>query len=98
MANYAVIENETIVNCVVAQSDYASKFENWIEVPNGFGIGDKYDNEKKLFIKQKPFESWILNEQTGFWNPPVPMPEDDQNYIWDEISGAWKIFDSFYEE
>ena len=95
MANYAVIENQIVVNVVVAESDYASRFENWIEIPDKFGIDDTYDNERKMFIKRKIFPSWILDEQTGFWNPPTPRPDDygvgnpPKNYRWDEETLSW---------
>lgn len=95
MANYAVIENGLIVNAVVAEPEYASQFDNWVLMPDRFGIGDTYDRERNAFVKKRLFNSWILDEQTGFWNPPVPMPEDagtgdpPKHYFWDEQTLSW---------
>jgi len=42
------------------------------------------------FIPPKPFASWILNEETCFWNAPTPMPEDDKVYTWNESELKWE--------
>jgi hypothetical protein len=55
---------------------------------NYAGIGYTYDEERDAFIPPKPFESWVLNEDTCLWDAPVPMPEDGI-YTWDEETGAW---------
>ncbi len=47
---------------------------------NYAGIGYIYDREKDAFIEPQPFSSWILNEETCLWEPPVPRPEDEQLY------------------
>lgn len=58
---------------------------------NYAGIGFIYDEEKDAFIPPKPYSSWILNEDTCQWEPPISMPEDDNFYIWDEFSTSWSI-------
>jgi hypothetical protein len=57
---------------------------------NYAGIGYTYDSVRDAFIPPKPFESWLLNEETCLWYPPVPMPNDDKYYIWDEETISWK--------
>jgi hypothetical protein len=57
---------------------------------NYAGFGFTYDTERDAFIAPKPFASWILNEETCRWEPPVPMPEG--NYRWDEESLSWVEF------
>ena len=56
---------------------------------NYAGIGYTYDNERDAFIPPKPFPSWLLNENTCLWEPPVPRPTDDKMYRWDEDTVAW---------
>ena len=56
---------------------------------NYAGIGFTYDEERDAFIPPKPFESWVLNEDTCLWEAPVSYPEDGNAYTWDEESGAW---------
>ena len=56
---------------------------------NYAGIGFTYDSERDAFIPPKPFDSWILDEETCLWQVPVPIPEDDKAYEWDEDSLSW---------
>ena len=56
---------------------------------NYAGIGYTYDSVRDAFIAPKPFASWILDEQTCFWNAPTPMPTDGKKYRWDEGAMAW---------
>jgi len=56
---------------------------------NYAGIGFRYDEERDAVIPPKPFESWVLNEDTCLWGAPVAYPEDGAIYSWDEESGAW---------
>ena len=57
---------------------------------NYAGIGYSYDAEKDAFIPPKPFESWLLNDETCLWEAPVAMPTDGKMYVWDEPTVAWK--------
>jgi len=56
---------------------------------NYAGIGYSFDAGRNAFIPPKPYASWLLNEQTCGWNSPVPMPQDDKQYTWDENKLAW---------
>jgi hypothetical protein len=64
------------------------------------GIGYSYNEELDAFIPPKPFESWVLNEETANWQSPVgPAPALTEAetasmsfYRWDEEAGAWEIF------
>jgi len=57
---------------------------------NYAGIGYMYDAIRDAFIPPKPFNSWVLDEQTCLWKAPVPMPEDGGRYQWDEVTVNWK--------
>jgi hypothetical protein len=56
---------------------------------NYAGVGYTYDRERDAFIPPKPFESWVLNEETCFWDPPIPYPTDGKTYNWDEPTVSW---------
>jgi len=57
---------------------------------NYAGIGFTYDSERDAFIPPKPFNSWILNEDTCLWGSPTPMPTDNELfYSWDEATLSW---------
>lgn len=56
------------------------------------GKGFTYDSDRDAFIAPKPFDSWVLNEDTCHWEAPVPMPENENEsvlYTWDEASVSW---------
>ena len=62
---------------------------------NGFrknfaGIGHTWDEDNDRFIPPKPYASWILNGDV-MWEPPIPVPNDGNPYLWDEETVSWKI-------
>jgi hypothetical protein len=61
---------------------------------NHAGIGYIYDEQRDAFISPKPFNSWILEESTCTWNPPITKPdtspEDNFIYIWNESIVNWE--------
>ena len=58
---------------------------------NFAGVGYTYDPVLDAFIPPKPFESWILDENTCLWNPPIPYPSDGKIYEWNESSRMWLL-------
>lgn len=56
---------------------------------NYAGIGYSYDAQRDAFIPQKPYASWILDEQSCLWNSPVPYPTDGGRYTWNEANQTW---------
>ena len=58
---------------------------------NYAGIGYQYDQQRDAFISPKPFNSWILNEDTCRWEAPVAYPQDDNEYRWNESTLTWDI-------
>lgn len=56
---------------------------------NFAGVGYMYDEFRDAFIPPKPFESWLLNEQSCLWEAPVPSPDDGKFYLWDESTVSW---------
>jgi hypothetical protein len=62
---------------------------------NHAGIGYTYDEDRDAFIPKKPFNSWILNEDTFYWESPVAKPttelEENQYYSWNESIINWEV-------
>lgn len=57
---------------------------------NYAGIGYTYDSARDAFIPPKPFASWVLDEETCFWNAPIPMPvEEGKMFTWNEETTSW---------
>ena len=55
---------------------------------NYAGAGFRYDADLDAFIAPQPFPSWSLNAACQ-WQPPVPMPNDDKPYFWNEGLLRW---------
>lgn len=55
---------------------------------NYAGLNFTYDPERDAFIPPKPYDSWVLDEETCLWSAPVPMPGGGM-YTWDEETTSW---------
>lgn len=51
--------------------------------------GYTYDAARNAFIPPQPFPSWLLDESTCQWKPPVDYPSDGKKYQWEETT-IWK--------
>jgi hypothetical protein len=57
---------------------------------NFAAIGGVYDATRDAFIHPKPYASWLLNEDTCSWYPPVEMPvQEGFFYTWNEETVGW---------
>ena len=97
-----IVVSNDIATTEQAGSDFINKLYNTRDVwkqtsyngnirKNFAGIGYSYDQTRDAFIPKKPFNSWILNEDTCLWEAPVAMPEDDNKYTWNESTTSWEI-------
>jgi len=55
-------------------------------------VGYKYREDLDGFIAPQPYNSWLLDTETGLWYPPIAKPTgtDDVIYIWDESIVNWE--------
>ena len=58
---------------------------------NYAGIGYQYDQTRNAFIAPKPYNSWVLNEDTCLWEAPVARPNDEGQYTWNEQTLSWDL-------
>lgn len=56
---------------------------------NYAGVGYTYDAALDAFIPPQPFPSWLLDAETCLWVPPVPRPNGDGIWLWDEDTKTW---------
>lgn len=56
---------------------------------NYAGIGYTYDEDLDAFIAPKPYASWTFDESICDWIAPVSIPDDGDNYIWNEDDQEW---------
>jgi|TARA_Y100000296_G_C4939016_1_gene140482 hypothetical protein len=60
---------------------------------NYAGIGFTYDENRDAFIAPQSYPSWILNEDTCIYDPPIAYPEDgtiEKRYEWNEETISWQ--------
>ena len=51
-------------------------------------IGDEYDPINDWFISTQPYPTWVFDETTWAWKPPVPQPNDGE-WRWNEEKQQW---------
>ena len=61
---------------------------------NYAGIGYTYDHVNDVFYSPQPYPSWVLNETTWLWEPPVAYSDDGLIYTWDEATISWKLVEA----
>ena len=54
----------------------------------GFYFNESIGTEG-AFIPPKPFDAWVLNENTCQWNSPIDYPQDGKSYLWDNNTNSW---------
>ena len=98
---FVKVVNGLVVESIVASQEFIDSYVDstpgtWLETKedgsirkNYAGIGYTYDAANDAFIEPKPFDSWVLNEQTFRWEPPVAYPDDGNMYIWNETDQQW---------
>ena len=92
MANFAVVDNDNVLNTIVAESKEIAEqvtgktcIEFTTEPAEPGGTFDGTD-----FIRVKPYPSWILNEEKD-WEAPTPMPVvEGKMYQWIEDDLNWQ--------
>jgi len=75
-------------NQVCKKTSYNDNIRKNFATPGSF-----YDEEKDAFIPTSPFPSWILNEETFKWEPPIPKPPVPEGYhcAWLEEAVNWYV-------
>lgn len=66
------------------QTSYNAKIRK-----NFAGVGFTFDELRDAFIAPKPYESWVLDEESCKWIAPKPLPNNQDFFVWDEDKGDW---------
>ena len=61
------------------------------------GVGYTYDSDKDVFVAPQPYPSWSLDDNSD-WQPPTPMPEDDNLYSWNEETQDWDLVEPINDD
>ena len=61
------------------------------------GTGYTYDSDSDVFVAPQPYPSWSLDDNFD-WQPPTPMPEDDNMYSWNEETQSWDLVEPINDD
>jgi hypothetical protein len=95
MPYFAELNDEKIVLKVIVADSKEWCEENlggiWIQGHEPLDVASNYfyDDERDVFIPPKPFESWVYDAELNKWNSPIPYPDDDKVYVWNESTQEW---------
>lgn len=102
MSHFAELDENSIVKRVIVadqnfiDSGAVGDPKNWVQTSytgkirkNYAGKGYIYDPQRDAFIAKKPYDSWILDEQTAKWKAPKVYPKNGKYHEWDEASLSW---------
>jgi len=104
MAYFAKVLNGKVVDIMICDQDYMDNYIDtspgtWIETfkdgsarGHYAGVGSTYDSENDRFLKEQPYPSWTLDEETLSWNPPSIKPEG--THKWNEETQTWDALES----
>lgn len=101
MPTFARLNNQNTV-CQVIKADSLEWCEEnlggrWVrnyrnvEGKNYAGIGYLYHEDLDNFSEPQPYESWTMDDKL-MWQPPVPLPDLDNYYVWDEVNKKWNLY------
>jgi hypothetical protein len=102
MTHFAELdENNIVLRVIVAEQGFIDSGavgdpSKWVKTSytgkirkNYAGIGYGYDHGRDAFIPPKPYESWILDEETARYKAPKPEPNDGKSHVWNENIPDW---------
>lgn len=77
-----------VEQCIVGTAEWAvSRLGGtWVDTEEKVGIGWTW-SEENGFRPPQPFPSWSWAD--GVWVPPVPYPQSDDFFLWDEEAKEW---------
>lgn len=104
VSNDALDLNNEEASGIAFLTEWSGGYSNWKKTSynaatNGYrfnyaGIGYTFDPTKGTdgaFIAPKPFNSWVLDEDTCRWQAPTPMPTTEGKfYYWSEDDLSWR--------
>jgi|9_EtaG_2_1085328.scaffolds.fasta_scaffold31292_2 hypothetical protein len=87
------------LNSLLGTSNWKQTSYNGNFRKNFAGVGYTYDSGRDAFVPPKPFDSWVLNEDTCLWEAPIEYPNtlNDEGipdiYLWNEEKQEWVLID-----
>jgi hypothetical protein len=86
------IEDGYVTQAIVGTAEWAidNLGGEWVDSLDKIGIGWTWDADNG-FRPESPYLSWIWDGSK--WQPPVPYPDDGNDYMWDEEAVMWFLLE-----
>jgi hypothetical protein len=91
MNKYAIIQNGVVINYIEYETEPTNPplgFEEGTVAILNNEVGVGYTYKDGVFTEPQPYPSWTLVDNK--WTAPIPMPQDNKIYVWDETTNSWK--------
>lgn len=85
--NVAILNDNKVIIAINVYPDNYELGSNQILVTNPAYVGGDYVNG--YFYPPQPYSSWTRDK--GNWISPVPYPNDEQRYFWNEETQSWTL-------
>jgi hypothetical protein len=93
MTIYAIIQNNEVINLIDYETEPTTppaSFPDGTIAVSLTGGTQSYENHNGKYVATyAPYPSWSL--VNNVWVPPVPYPNDANQYNWDEETKSWVI-------
>ena len=90
--NMAVLDKKNkVINIIICNDEELETLTQitYLDENPAYIGGDYVDG---YFYPAQPYPSWTRDN--GTWQPPTPMPTDDQKYLWNEENQTWDILEN----
>ena len=87
----AKIENGVVTDTIVCDDNYNHNLPGfWVEYNENdrVNIGDTYTTIEG-FRPPKPYDSWLWDDIKKLWDSPIPLPDEENIYQWNESTQIW---------
>jgi len=100
--NFALLNSNNVVVKVITgdqkYQSYYSELHNLVCIPavGNVNVGYLYEESNNRFIPPKPYSTWIFDNESLIWRPPVELPSSgdsvplqwsDEEYLRDNTKG-----------
>lgn len=90
-------DDDVVLEVIIAEQAYVDQLIGkyvqsdplGLSPKNAAGIGYKWRQDLNGFLPPQMYSSWVLNESSCLYEPPIAMPNDGNMYRWDEQSVNW---------
>ena len=87
--NVAILdEDNKVINIAIVNDDYVLNTNEIVYTDDNPAFIDG-DYVNGYFYPPQPYPSWT--RESGIWQAPIPKPNDENWYFWNETNQTWDL-------